>query len=106
MFQEPFSYHVIGDIMIWSRDDHLSGRLVYMVNYTSNEPWHINICIVLNESFITCHSGTRLKILKKMKEEESEEKPVSWNWIGYLDYNFEDKVCFCYCNFTKWKIYL
>ena len=44
MFQEPFSYHVIGDIMIWSRDDHLSGRLVYMVNYTSNEPWHINIC--------------------------------------------------------------
>lgn len=81
--------------MIWSRDTNLSGRLVYMVNYASSEPWLINISVFLDESFITCHSGTCLKILKRIKKtvngEEIEEQP--WNWTGYLDFDLEDKVC-------------
>ena len=80
--------------MVWKRDDHLSGRLVHMINYASSEPWDISICIS-DDRFVTCHSGTRLKILKKTGESDqpsSQSSNASWNWSENFNHEFEDKV--------------
>lgn len=84
-----------GDVMIWRRNQLLSGSLVFMIQYPAWEMKGIKASECGH--FVCLHSPKKIIILKEnMVEVEgvnsSSSREPSWNWSTYYEYEFNDKV--------------